>query len=119
MSKNDARASRVVELTPDNFDEYVNSNRNTFVLYTIPWSRECKQAERTFDALSISQSKKIHADVITIAKVNAKKHPTLAKRMRIQGYPTLMYYTPEEPHGMEYNGLREVVLLDSFLFQFT
>ncbi|CCW61055.1 unnamed protein product [Phytomonas sp. EM1] len=113
--------TRVVELTPENFDEYVNpeANRYTFVLFCTPWARPCKHVSETWDIFSISQSKKKLREIFTAARVDAKKYPELAKRMEVNSFPTLKYYTPDFPDGLEYHGQREVALLDSFVFQFS
>lgn len=112
-------ASQVVELTPENYDEYVNPNRYTFVLYCTPWARECPSLEVLWDGLSISQLKNRNRDVFVAAKVNAKKYPQLARRAGVRGYPSMIYYTADEPEGIEYRGVRELALLDSFVFQYT
>lgn len=112
-------ATAVVELTPDNYDEYVNPDRYTFVLFCAPWARECPASETIWDQLSIKQLANRNRDVFTAAKVNIKKYPQLAKRAGVNGVPAMVYYTADEPEGIEYRGTREVALLDSFVFQFT
>lgn len=113
-------ASRVVELDASNFYDYVGrADMHVFVLFCVPWARNCQTVERLWDRLSISQSQKRHRDVFVAAKVDCEKHPELASRLGVEAYPTMKYYTPLEPTGVEYRGLRELSLLDSFVFQYT
>ncbi|KAG5486772.1 hypothetical protein LSCM1_08028 [Leishmania martiniquensis] len=115
-----AEASRVVELTRDTFDAYIGGpDRYTFVLYCVQWSRQCTTASQLWGRLSISQSKKELRDVFTAAYVDGDKYPDLVKRMNVNGFPTMLFYTPLHPKGLEYNGPRESYLLDSFVFQFS
>ncbi|EPY30525.1 protein disulfide-isomerase [Strigomonas culicis] len=114
-------ASRVVHLTPDNFDNYVSTpqEKYVFVLYCVPWASTCKTVIKLWDRLSMSQSRKRHRDVFIAAYVDGYKYPGLVARMNVSGYPYMRYYTPFEPEGFQYSGLRELVLLESFVFQFT
>ncbi|KAG5511246.1 hypothetical protein JKF63_07188 [Porcisia hertigi] len=115
-----AEASRVVQLTPDTFDAYVGGPDNyTFVLYCVKWSRQCQTVNRLWDRLSISQSKKELRDIFTAAYVDGDEYPDLMSRMNVKGFPTMMFYTPLHAEGLEYNGPRELYLLDSFVFQFS
>lgn len=113
-------ASRVVELNRDNFDDYVRGPmKHTFVLYCVKWSRPCKSAREIWNRMSISQSSKELRDVFTAAYVDGDKYPDIIDKMGVQGFPTLTFYTPIYPEGVEYKGSRELFLLDSFVFQFS
>lgn len=113
-------ASRTVELTPDNFDDYVGrEDKYVFVLYCVRWSRSCDTMSTLWDRLSISQSQSYFRDSFTAATVDGEKYPELIARMKVVGFPTMVYYTPLEPEGIEYRGGRELVLLDSFVFQYS
>ncbi|KPI85378.1 hypothetical protein ABL78_5559 [Leptomonas seymouri] len=113
-------ASRVVLLNSDNFDEFVHGPmRHTFVLYCVKWSRQCEDWRKTWDRLSMSQSSKELRDVFTAAYVDGDKYPDIIKKMKVKGFPTATFYTPIYPEGMEYSGVREPFLLDSFVFQFS
>ncbi|KAG5485968.1 hypothetical protein CUR178_07562 [Leishmania enriettii] len=116
----EAEASRVVALTRSTFDAYVGApDRYTFVLFCVQWSRQCATAAQLWDGLSISQSKKELRDVFTAAYVDGDKYPDVVERLNVKGFPTMMFYTPLHPKGLEYNGPRELYLLDSFVFQFS
>jgi len=51
-------------------------------------------------------AKKIKDQGLTLAKVDATVHPTLAKRFNIEGFPTLMVFRKGE-HEENYSGERK------------
>ncbi|ORC83895.1 protein disulfide-isomerase [Trypanosoma theileri] len=115
------RPSRVVELTDANFDSIVmDPSKDVFVLYCVPWSRLCTTMDKLWDDLSISQSTKRNADTFVAAKINGEKYPDVVKRMNVNAYPTMRYYTRLDKDGsLEYSSLRALAVLDSFVFQNT
>ncbi|ESL08819.1 hypothetical protein TRSC58_03472 [Trypanosoma rangeli SC58] len=117
----EARPSRVVELTDATFDSIVmDPEKDVFVLYYVPWSRHCQSAMKLWDDLSMSQSRKRNSLTFVAARINGEKYPDVVRRMRVNGYPTMRYHTridKEEP--FEYTGQRHLSMLDSFVFQNT
>ncbi|KAH9586724.1 Thioredoxin domain [Trypanosoma melophagium] len=115
------RPTRVVELTDTNFDAIVmDPSKDVFVLYCVPWSRLCSTMDKLWDDLSISQSTKRNAATFVAAKIDGEKYPDVMNRMNVNAFPTMRYYTRLDKDGsLEYNSLRALPLLDSFVFQNT
>nr|CCC91662.1 conserved hypothetical protein [Trypanosoma congolense IL3000] len=111
--------SHVVELTDATFDAVVmDPTKDVFVLCCVPWSRRCRTASKLWADVSMSQSKRWTANTFVAATLNAEAFPELAKRMKVNSYPTMLFYTRlEKETPLEYNGQDILTLVDSFIFQ--
>ncbi|KEG13960.1 protein disulfide-isomerase [Trypanosoma grayi] len=113
------RPSRVVELTDETFDRVVmDPAKDVFVLYYVPWSRHCATMLKLWDDLSMSQSRKSNMNIFVAAKINGEKYPDVVQRMRVNGFPTMRFYTRlDKDDPPEFGSARSLTLLDSFVFQ--
>eukprot|EP01122_Echinamoeba_exundans_P008819 TRINITY_DN2_c1_g1_i1.p2 TRINITY_DN2_c1_g1~~TRINITY_DN2_c1_g1_i1.p2 ORF type:complete len:386 (+),score=148.47 TRINITY_DN2_c1_g1_i1:21-1178(+) len=96
--------AKVVDLTPDNFDQYVDGSKGAFVEFFAPWCGHCKRLEPEYEKVGAAFAK--ISDVV-IAKVDADKHKDLASRFDVRGYPTLKWFPKGSTSPQEYNGGRE------------
>jgi protein disulfide-isomerase-like protein len=85
-----AGAAAVVELTPDNVDQYIpHSNKSVLAYFYASWCGHCTSFAPEFAAAAetfMSQS-----DDVIFAKGDADTHKALGKFV-VSGYPTIMLY---------------------------
>jgi len=91
----------VKDLTPDNFDSYVDGSKAAFVEFFAPWCGHCKSLAPVYEVVGDAFAK--IPDVV-IAKVDADKHKDLGGRFGVSGFPTLKFFpkgstTPEDYEG--------------------
>ncbi len=75
-----------VELTKDNFQEAIQSDKPLIIDFWAPWCGPCRSFAPTFDAAAAK-----HDDVV-FAKINTEEQQELAAAMRIRSIPTLMAF---------------------------
>jgi protein disulfide-isomerase A6 len=99
--------SGVVDLTPANFDQYLDGSRHVFLEAYAPWCFHCKNFVNDFTRLGAAYAKSpaAHGEVL-LAKVNADEHKELASRLGVQGFPTFKWYSKGSTTGEDYNGGR-------------
>eukprot|EP00698_Gefionella_okellyi_P019194 TRINITY_DN5853_c0_g1_i1.p1 TRINITY_DN5853_c0_g1~~TRINITY_DN5853_c0_g1_i1.p1 ORF type:complete len:358 (-),score=99.23 TRINITY_DN5853_c0_g1_i1:33-1106(-) len=109
-------ASNVVDLTPDNFDTYVDGSKGVFVEFFAPWCGHCKKLAPDYEIVAdaFANSK----DVI-VAKVDADEHKSLGSRFGVQGFPTLKFFPKGSKDPEDYSGGRSVDELVDFINQKT
>lgn len=83
----------VVDLTPDNFDQFVNGSKSALVEFYAPWCGHCKQLVPAYTKLGeeISGNGALKSQVV-IGKVNADAHRELGQRFGIRGFPTIKWF---------------------------
>lgn len=104
----------VIDLTPDNFDEYVNGGKHALVEFYAPWwyagadgfqmvaqrfqhSGHCKRMVPELKALGAAvASDPALASRVVIGKVDADKHRELGTRFGVSGFPTIKWFTRGE-----------------------
>jgi protein disulfide-isomerase-like protein len=91
----------VVDLTPDNFDEFVGGDAPAFVEFFAPWCGHCKALAPEYEVVGSTFAK---SDGVVVAKVDADAHRDLAGKFEVRGYPTLKWFpkgstTPEDYTG--------------------
>ncbi|KAK4252987.1 hypothetical protein QN277_010831 [Acacia crassicarpa] len=104
----------VLELDESNFDSVVSTFDLVLVDFYAPWCGHCKRLSPELDAAApVLAALK---EPIIIAKVNADKFTSLAKKYDVEAYPTLMLFSNGIP--TEYNGPRKADLLVRYLKKF-
>jgi len=98
-----ACASNVVDLTADNWDEYVNGDKSVMVEFFAPWCGHCKaltpEYEKAADAFANEKN-------VVIAKVDATIEKELGTRFGVSGYPTIKFFKKGGVSEEAYNGGR-------------
>jgi len=82
-------AAGVVDLTPENFDTYVDGSKGAFVEFFAPWCGHCKTLAPEYETVGDAFAR---TPEVVIAKVDADAHKDLGNRFDVHGYPTLMYF---------------------------
>ncbi|XP_061366609.1 protein disulfide-isomerase 5-2 isoform X1 [Gastrolobium bilobum] len=105
---------KVLVLDESNFDSAISSFDHILVDFYAPWCGHCKRLSPELDAAApVLAALK---EPIIIAKVDADKHTSLAKKYDVDAYPTIMLFN----HGVpsEYRGPRKADLLVRYLKKF-
>ena len=107
-------ASHVLQGDDKNFDDLVlKSNKTTLVDFYADWCRHCKNLMNTISGIA-DQFAEI--EEIQIMKVNGDKNgKKLSKRYKIQGYPTLLLFSPNHTDPITYEGIRDQTSISNFI----
>ncbi|MBA0746125.1 hypothetical protein Gogos_008667 [Gossypium gossypioides] len=110
-SSADRLDGRVLELDDSNFDSVISSFDYILVDFYAPWCGHCQRLSPQLDeAAPILAGLK---DPIAVAKLNADKFTTVARKYEIDGYPTLKLFKRGVP--VDYHGPRKAHKLVSHL----
>ncbi|XP_008218981.1 PREDICTED: protein disulfide-isomerase 5-2 [Prunus mume] len=105
---------KVLELDDSNFDSAISALDLVLVDFYAPWCGHCKRLSPQLDeAAPLLAGLK---QPIVIAKLNADKFTSLARKYEIDAYPTLKLFMHGVP--IEYNGPRKADALVRYLKKF-
>lgn len=76
-----------VDLTKDNFDEFLSKHKCVIVDFWAEWCYPCKILEPVIHRLA-----KKFAGKVVFARVNVDENPELASRFYVMSIPTLVFY---------------------------
>ena len=80
-------SDRVKELSADNFDEVIGSNKIVVVDFWAPWCGPCKAIAPIIDELA-----EAYGAEITFAKVNTDAYESIAQAQGIRSLPTIRIF---------------------------
>ncbi|XP_078376471.1 putative protein disulfide-isomerase A4 isoform X1 [Oculina patagonica] len=86
--------SEVVHLKDDTFDDFIANNPSVLVMFYAPWCGHCKAMKPEYtDAAKTMKDEEVSG---ALAAVDATKATEVAKRFKIEGYPTVKYFKDGE-----------------------
>jgi hypothetical protein len=85
---------KVVELHPGNFEKIVKNKDGKWVLveFYAPWCGHCKQLAPDWELLGSVFGPD---ENVIVAKVDAEAHAALADELKVEGYPTIKLFSPD------------------------
>jgi len=101
----------VLELYPENWEEYIGQARPTFVEFYAPWCPYCKRLEPIWKDLAKDLAAK--NSNVQIARLNADTYTEFMPRYDVRGFPTLVLFEAGRPSKV-YNGRAELDALKKF-----
>ncbi|GMM51434.1 protein disulfide isomerase [Starmerella bacillaris] len=99
-----ATDSKVVDLTGENFMDYVNSHDLVLAEFFAPWCGHCKKLAPEFEEAAAYLADTEHD--ITLAKVDCTESKEFCMELEVQGFPTLFIYDHGDQAG-QYQGPRK------------
>ena len=105
-------ASKVVVLTAETFDDVIKGNALTLVKFFAPWCGHCKELAPEFEKAAAAAAAEL--EKVVLAEVDATEERELAGKYDVEGYPTLLLFTPDGEYRT-YSGERTAEALLDYL----
>lgn len=106
----------VEDLTADDFDKVVGHDRAVLVELYAPWCIHCKRLASDYAKLGELLAKNDQASKkLVVSKVDAALHSSLARRLKITGFPTILLFRAGSSDPIPYSGENNVEGLVRFL----
>jgi protein disulfide-isomerase A6 len=103
--------TKVVVLTPDNFDAVVlDKSKTVFVEFYAPWCGHCKSLAPDWEKLGLAFQNEAN---VVIAKVDADAHKSIGEKFGVSGFPTLKFFPADNKAGVPYESGRDLATLVS------
>jgi len=103
---------QAVELTPDTFQEFLDSHEMAFIDMYAPWCIWCQRLHPTWEKFA-EEVHKVGMPV-GVGKVNCVVHAQLCKDQRVMAFPTLRWYKAGEAILPDYKMDRTVAALQGY-----
>ncbi|KAL7436950.1 hypothetical protein ACHAXH_003055 [Discostella pseudostelligera] len=110
--------AKVIDLTDATFEHQTQASTGQttgkwFVKFMAPWCGHCKTLAPIWEDLDERLQENNSQDGILLAKVDATKEVEVAKRFKVQSYPTLKYFADRKMYN--YRGARTIDAMYEFV----
>lgn len=102
------------QLTQQDFDDIIGSDYYLFIKYFAPWCGHCQKLAPIWDKLE-AKILSFQTSRVIIGKVDCTEERDLCSRESVMGYPTLKLYKSQDRNGIEYEGERDLLSLETYL----
>ena len=104
---------QVRQVHPDEWDDVVlNARKSSFVMFYAPWCEHCTRFKPVFEQVEDS----IDDDDVQLLAVDCDGYGApLCKRLKVSGYPALLYFNPPDDEPHKYVGDRDLESLVEFV----
>eukprot|EP00835_Amoeboradix_gromovi_P004219 NODE_315_length_11202_cov_0.258849.p7 type:complete len:162 gc:universal NODE_315_length_11202_cov_0.258849:5495-5010(-) len=102
---------KMIELTPETFDEFVGGSSPALVKFYAPWCGHCKAMASDYIKLGDAYSE----DDVVVASLDASAYKEFGSKFGVTGYPTLKYFDAHSLKPSDYNGGRSFEDMAKFL----
>ena len=105
--------TKVIQLNKENFKKEVAESDNLWlILFYAPWCGHCKHFHPEFEKVA-----KVTKGLFKIGAVNCEDEKDLAKKYKIDGYPTVLFFGENKEKTEEYEGERQAEQVLEFLLE--
>ncbi|CAF1469685.1 unnamed protein product [Adineta ricciae] len=95
----------VVDLTSNNFTQFIQQHPVVLAEFYAPWCGHCKQLAPHYE--QAARLMKDAANPVAFAKIDATIEESLAREYSIEGYPTIKIFHKNSEKPVEYDGPRQ------------
>ena len=105
--------TKVIQLNKDNFNkEVIESDDLWLILFYAPWCGHCKAFHPEFEKVA-----KATKGLFKIGAVNCEDEKDIAKKYKIDGYPTVLFFGENKKKTEEYEGDRKAEKVIDYIFE--
>eukprot|EP01112_Ceratiomyxa_fruticulosa_P018903 TRINITY_DN6112_c0_g1_i1.p1 TRINITY_DN6112_c0_g1~~TRINITY_DN6112_c0_g1_i1.p1 ORF type:complete len:423 (-),score=95.28 TRINITY_DN6112_c0_g1_i1:34-1302(-) len=102
--------SDVMHLNDDNFENFIQENPSTFVMFYAPWCSHCKAMKPAYQEAATEVKKGKYG---VLAAIDCDENKGVSSRYEIKGFPTLKYF--KDGKSVDYSGARTKEALVEFM----